>query len=91
MNKFKVGDIVLAIADNSEFVNAEHGKLFKVTKLLSANPEDPAIEIVPDYNFRRKSPYSYYEYKFKKATKKEVTKFNFDWMVNKLKGVHVSE
>ena len=86
MNKFKVGDIVLAIADNSEFVNHERGRLFKVINLLANDPENPAIEIIPDYSFRRTGPYSYFEYKFRGATKKETTKFNFDWMVNKLKG-----
>jgi len=84
MNKFKVGDIVLAIADNSEFVEAEKGKLFRVTRL-------PSDHFVLEVKSALGQNWFYYEHKFKKATKKQVDKFKFDYMVNKLKGDLVNE
>ena len=89
MNKFKVGDIVLAIADNREFVKDEKNKLFIVIELRHLN--QPAI-IIDNCcgNHRYTSNYClYYEYKFRKATRTEVKKFKFDYMINKLKDYDV--
>ncbi len=86
MNKFKVGDIVLATADNSEFVEKESGLLFKVLRAYyhsSYKYITVSNYIIPKH--------TYYEYKFRKATKKEIEKFNFNYIVNKLKGDLVNE
>ncbi len=84
MNKFKVGDIVLAIADNSEFVEQEKGKLFRVTR-------NPSQFFVIGVRSALGKSWFYYDHKFKKATKKQVDKFKFEWIVNKLKGDLINE
>ncbi len=86
MNKFKVGDIVLATAGNDEFVDNESLLLFKVLRAYSQN----------SYKYITISNYiipkhTYFEYKFRKATKKEIKKFNFNYIVNKLKGDLINE
>ena len=78
MNKFKVGDIVVAIADNSEFVNNEQGNLFKVQRVNGTSLDLYSV---------KERMWMYYAYKFRKATKEETEKFKFDYVVNKLKGV----
>ncbi len=86
MNKFKVGDIVLATADNDEFLNKESRKLFIVIELLGNSQPAIMIDSPKHYNGISGLPHSYYEYKFRKATRKEVKKFKFDYIVHKLKG-----
>lgn len=87
MNKFKVGDIVLAIADNDEFVDDEKGKVFVVTRFYSQKLSKYRCDTIDikslwhDVKIR-----CYYTYKFKKINKKQIEKYKFDWMVNKLKG-----
>lgn len=86
MNKLKVGDIVLAIADNSEFVNREKGKLCEVIKIYSNNKQfSPTMDIKPLWG--RRDIRCYYIYKFKKPTKKESKESKFKYIVDKLKGV----
>ncbi len=82
MNKFKVGDIVLAIADNDEFVGERHGDLFKIREINDFYRHDETLRLTDIFQ----QCCCYYSYKFKKATKKETEKFKFDYMVNKLKG-----
>ena len=83
MNKFKVGDIVLATADNKDFVDDEKGKLFRVIR--------PPVSSTTDVESTSGQSWCYYDWKFKKATKKQVNKFKFEWIVNKLKGDLVNE
>jgi len=89
MNKFKVGDIVLATASNDQFVSGERGKLFIVVGLKDW-ADCPIIIIDNLYgNHRYMDDFcNYYEYKFRKANKKQIKKFKFDYIVNKLKGGH---
>ncbi len=88
MNKFKVGDIVLAIASNVDFVDNERGKVFIIIKLYNQVQEKSrydTIDIKPlwyEGEIR-----CYYTYKFKRINKHQIEKYKFKYMVDKLKGV----
>ena len=81
---FKVGDIVLAIADNSEFVGEKKGQLFCITKFNQHHYKFETLVLIDIYGL----DCCYYTTKFKKATKGQIQKFKREFIVNKLKGVH---
>jgi len=92
MNKFKVGDIVLAIADNTEFVDDEKGKVFAVTRFYNSKLSKDIYDTIDIKSLWCEEKIKcYYTYKFKKINKYQIEKYKFKYIVNKLKGVHVNE
>lgn len=81
MYKFKEGDIV--IATGIEISSHHNGELFKVFDCFTADTIGVSL-----YLHMNNERWFYFNYKFKKATRKQIKQCKFRYMVEKLKGVN---